>query len=362
MKRFLLLLLPFLSFGQSPDCDLNTTYQVIAPSGLRMRAEPKLTAKPVVSVPKDSLVNGCMEAIGELEVEEIVGHWRYVEYKGKKGYMFDGFLQTLPPPPPVVAPVPEEQLATDEAPTSPPAPAVTKPAVPQRTSGSASKQKIQLATEVLNFCGDIAQLDPGLLWYGMYFNEETQRYVLRPIQMELVVSKYKLGNKMEFDIRTGNDESAAFLVGSNQKLSTGEIVDLSQDFWQFSPRMLFPGQRIEIYPSIPGKGPDNLKIQALGSILSAGDCPEIADYKIIITGKKGVVEYTQNLSEQMNSLDRCAIPEIYWFGDLNQDNKPDLILVTQGENQSEFTLFLSVTEEGPVLLQKSSTWTVEKCY
>lgn len=342
---------------------MNVTYRVIAPSGLRMRAEPKLNAKPVTSVPKDSLVTGCIEAIGEIEVEDIVGHWRYVSYKGKKGYMFDGFLQTLPPPPPTLV---DEGLATDDVPPPPP-PAEAKPApvaVPSAasTSGSAGRSTIQLATEVLNFCGDISQLDPGLLWYGMFFNNETQRYSLRPIQLELVVSKYKLGKKMEFDIRTGTEEGATFLVGSNRKLSTGEVVDLSEDFWQFSPRKLFPGQRLEIYPSVPGKGPNNLKIQALGSILSSGECPEIADYKILVSGKKGMVEYNQNIATELADQDRCGLPEVFWFGDLSQDNIPDLILVTQGENQSVFTLFLSVTEEGPELLRKASTWTVEKCY
>lgn len=359
MKRFLLFLLPSLAFAQSP-CPLDVQYQVLAPSGLRMRAEPDLKAKPVAAVPKDSLVWGCSDVFGDLQVEGISGHWRKVSYHGQEGYMFDGFLKTVT----YKKETPVEELARDEK--TEPARIAEKPEETEKPREvikplGSTEIKMQIATEALNYCGDIAVLDPGLKWYGIYHNPETQRYSLKPVDLEIVLSQYKLGNEMEFDIRTGNETPALFLIGANRALTAGEVVELRDSYWQYNPRILFPGQRLEVYPDLPGKGPNNIQITAVGSVEEAGDCPELKDYRIQVTGKQGVLNIKQDITGGFTYLGKCGIPEVHWFGDLNQDGRPDVVFISPGEEKNVYTLFLS-TDKADALLERSAVWTLKKCY
>jgi hypothetical protein len=75
---------------------------VAAPSGLRLRETPDVKGKLVVTAPYSSSVELLKKqpaAPKTLTIEGKKGKFVYVQYEGKKGYVFDGFLQEDYPQP-----------------------------------------------------------------------------------------------------------------------------------------------------------------------------------------------------------------------------------------------------------------------
>jgi len=73
---------------------------VSATSGLSMRTAPGLSAEKIMIIPHGAEVQVILRDKNPLEetVEWTKGQWTYVEYDGRRGYVFDGFLTSLPMP------------------------------------------------------------------------------------------------------------------------------------------------------------------------------------------------------------------------------------------------------------------------
>jgi len=73
---------------------------VSATSGLSMRMAPGLSAEKIMIIPHGAEVEVILRDENPLEetVEWTKGQWTYVEYDGRRGYVFDGFLTSLPIP------------------------------------------------------------------------------------------------------------------------------------------------------------------------------------------------------------------------------------------------------------------------
>lgn len=74
------------------------TYRVVALSGLNMRAEASLTAKPVAKIPYGSEVQLIREKREEVRVGWMNGFWAQVRYGDKTGYVYSPYLTHLPLP------------------------------------------------------------------------------------------------------------------------------------------------------------------------------------------------------------------------------------------------------------------------
>jgi hypothetical protein len=74
---------------------------VVAPSGLKLRATPGMDSEVLYIIPSKSVVqiieNELFPRV-EDEISYISGSWVYVNYEGEEGYVFDGFLSDLPLP------------------------------------------------------------------------------------------------------------------------------------------------------------------------------------------------------------------------------------------------------------------------
>ncbi|NNF32982.1 MAG: SH3 domain-containing protein [Saprospiraceae bacterium] len=74
---------------------------VVAPSGLTMRATPSMDGEVLYIIPtrsavimsNDEMVSPVLDEVGYMQ-----GSWVFVEYEGQEGYVFDGFLTSLPLP------------------------------------------------------------------------------------------------------------------------------------------------------------------------------------------------------------------------------------------------------------------------
>lgn len=383
--------------AQPENCSRDFICRVTAPSGMRMRSEPNLTSKVVTYVPKDSIVKACTEVFGKMTYEDINGNWRKVEYKGKEGYMFDGFLEIIRilknedprkyKPDTTVADTTEIPDSTGEAidtslvkmqkllggtedssifhlkrTTEPvkeeieqPDPVVKeKPVETPKTA----ETEYTLLTEAYNYCGDIRAIDPGMLWYGYYPRDEKKgelNYRMKPVELEVVKSKYSVGKGLEFDIRTGETERSIFLLGLKRPMSGGQNIKDNSDMLRFSNRRVFPGQVISLTHDASA-----VKLSATGSVETAGPCPELTSYVLLLSGKKNGQQYEQNISQALMDSGQCGMPEIYWFGDFTGDGIPEIIFVSVYEDRNKFTLMVSSGNDQ--LLEKAAEWTIDKCY
>ncbi len=383
IKVILLIQLVFASLfvqplgAQNADCMYIENYMVIAPSGMRMRSEPNLKSKVVTYVPKDSILQACEEDFGEMTYEDIKGDWLAVKYNGFKGYMFDGFLEFKYSVGPQIRAESGIIAMTDSSSGLSKYDSTAYQKLADRfgvsldsvikldqsgisidTTPQIVKEepiKYELLTESFNYCGDIRALDPGIFWFAFYPNPDRQNpgdYEIRQVELEIIKSKYNLGKGLEFDVSTDQTDRSILLIGSkkNIKLSKMSIRDRSKEL-RYKSKAVFPGQ-IWNFSGSP------TQLSATGQVLKAGDCPELKDYKLFVEHEGR----SQNLSDQLEFIGECGMPDVYWYGDFTSDGIPELILVSVYQERNIFSLFVSDISVTNQVYTLQSQWIVEKCY
>ncbi len=368
-----LILLSLGSYSQPVVCEPDMTCRIIAPSGMRMRSQPSLKAKVVTYVPYDSLLTACLEPFGAMTYEEINGNWRKVFYKDFEGYMFDGFLEIVSIDKTSetqdlrseTSETQETRLEDKETSEKRLETVETKPQTAKKPSAPAARttkaSQFSFVTEAYNYCGDIRDIDPGLLWYGIYPEDPESgngHYRIKQVEMKVIKSKYAVGKGLEFDITTDSEERSIFLFGVNKPLDLEKISveDQSQRF-RYSGRKVYPGQEIEL---VKGKKP--VKLSATGNVQSSGPCPDLQDYKLSLSGEKYFLPVEQNLTREIVYAGQCGMPEIYWYGDLTGDGIPEMIFVSVYEERNHFSLFVSDPTKDNFLIKKQAEWIIDKCY
>lgn len=349
-KYFAFLLLALLTFTTHAqlDCSRQLDCRIIAKSGMRLRATPSLKAKVVTSVPYDSMVVACQETFGEMTYEEMAGYWRKVEFHGKVGYMFDGFLEIVSINNPVLKTEPDTK--TDE------------PKEEEKTLATTTKStKYSLMTETYNYCGDANGIDAGLLWYGFYPPDPVkgQNYVsVKQVDVNVLLSKTKVGKGLEFDIETNEKERSIFLIGLNRKLEAeGMHLQDNSERLKYAGRKVFPGQELVL-----GQNEKPITLSATGNVETSGPCPELSKYKLVLKGEKYFLPVEQNITEELVHIGQCGMPEIYWYGDFTGDGVPEIIFVSVYKKKNHFTLFISDPHKDNILVRKEAEWVIEQCY
>lgn len=376
-KLSLLLLIIVLSNvnAQLDECASHLICRVTAPSGMRFRAQPSLKAKVVSSVPYDTLVKACSKTYGAMTYEGIEGFWRKITYKGKTGYMFDGFMEirNIIRTADTTRTVEMDSTAmeNDTAKTI-----TIKDTIPEEeeiikahevvqtkaTHPSTQRLSYSLLTEAYNFCGDIRNIDPGLLWYAFYPKDEDgpgTLHRIETVEVEIVKSKYNVGNSgLEFDIKTDKDERSLFMIGLNKPLDVKSLAlkDHSEQL-RFTGRKVFPGQQLTLT-----KLGSPISLSATGSVQSTGPCPDLKGYKLLLSGEKYYLNITQDITEEIVYTGQCGMPEIYWYGDFTNDGVPEIIFVSVYDEKNRFTLFISDPSREDILVRKEVEWVIDKCY
>ncbi len=361
------------------DCEQTFICRVIAPSGIRMRAEPNLKSKMVGGVPYNETVTACAKLYAPMTYEDMEGHWRKVEFMGKIGYMFDGFLEIksikgqehvkyqklnevvqvvpkssdLPEPP---APEPVDDIIDNGG-----KPQKVEPANDVQTKSNTAASEFSFLTETYNYCGDVNLLKPDLLWYAVYPADEKSRsknYRIKKVELDIILSKTKVGKGLEFDITTKSGERSIFLLGLNRTLAVDNIrIEDDSDRLRMMDRKVFPGQQFEVNTQ-SGK----MILEATGSVLKSGPCPQLKDYELSAVTEIDRVARNQNIGKLLTHNPACGMPNIYWYGDLTGDGLPEFIFVTDFEEKNHFTLLVSNSNSNGPLYQKQSDWVIDKCY
>jgi hypothetical protein len=369
MKNILFLLIALITFSEAMaqlKCNEEFTCRVTAPSGMRMRKAPSLKAGVAGSVPYDSLVKACRETFGTMTYEDQQGYWRKVMYKDAIGYMFDGFLEITATTGQTdaryekLSELGDSSQSAGEISSITPAqtkyPEGEKPGIASTTFSTV----FDFLTEAYNYCGDVQKLDPTLLWYGFYPKSEKggTNIRIKQVELDIVMSKIKVGQKMEFDIETDQEERSIFLLGLNRPLEIAQIsITDHADKLRYAGRKVFPGQELEL-----NSPPLAMKLGATGAVTSSGDCPELKDYKLTLSGEKYGQTVSQDITASLLFKGQCGMPEVYWYGDFTGDGVPEIIFVSVYDEKNHFTLFISDPKNDKGLVKKQSEWIIDKCY
>lgn len=347
MRKFLFLCLGFsFSFsliGQS--CEKWQAALVNAPSGLIIREKPGVGV--MTTVPLNDTLWFCSDStFGALEYEGIKGYWRLVKYGAIRGYSFDGFL--IPVGDPSLDSLREASQAIARQSDS------LLGNTPEPNLSIWEKSSLSFFTETYNYCGDIALFDPQLYWYGFYPDSELDPdgfLSVKPVDLKIVMSKDRVSNQMEFDLLTEDDERSLFLLGSNHALPYQDwnITDHNK-LLAMRGRRVFPGQELNLAPQA------DLKLSATGRILEAGDCPKTEDYQLVLRQR----DLNVDLKEFLPNYGKCSMPELYWYGQINDDEIPEIIFVVQFEDRLEFTLLISDQKQNN-LYRALPSFTVKNC-
>lgn len=345
-KVFIALLLSLilspLAAQKKPDCEKDLVFSVIAPSGLRMRSAPNTSSKVITTVPYDSLVIACTETFGKFSTKTTEGYWRYVQYKAKEGYMYDGYLLSH-----------NTMVSSMDS--------IVDGRKDQAKKVALPPINFSLATETYNFCGEVEKLNPGINWYGIYPpSDASSEYSMEKVKVEVVLSEQRLSKSMEFDIKTDREEKSIFLVGSEQPLKRGTVLYLNREMQEKLPMRLFPGQQEMLYARSVVRDDRNISISGLGSVTSAGECPQLKEYQLMASTKLGQEEVTQDIAQLVRQSDDCGVPELLWFGDLNDDGYADCLWASRGASHAQFSLLVSRIDD-KVIWHLADTWTVENC-
>ncbi len=341
-------------FSEAQQCDFSLECQIIAPSGMRMRAAPNLKGDVVTYVPFDSALVACTETFGAMTYEKIEGSWRKVNYKGFEGYMFDGFLEITGRKQVAAA---NDSTASSEVEATKPAPTAQSRTLEKMTTKASN---YSLMTETYNYCGDVSSLDPGMLWYAILPKAERGglNYRIKKVEVDVVLSKQKVGKGLEFDIITQDEERSIFLFGLNRPMDINSIqIEDQSDRYRYGGRKVYPGQQMALT-----SGKNAISLVATGSVEGSGPCPALSEYKLMLKGKKYFLDVNQDITKALVNNGQCGMPEVYWYGDLTGDDVPEIIFVSVYEEKNQFTLFVSNPNRDDILLEKSAEWIVEKCY
>ncbi len=381
MKNVLLALLCLFFWlpAQSQNCDYEIPMRIAAQSGLKMRAGAGVNNAVVVYIPKDSIVMMCDVPGPVARFEGITGQWRKVTYREKFGYLFDGFLAPVQsagatekkPIDSVKATISATDNGIEEVTLNEQGKVINPSTVgsPQKKEPSIAEENIKaplkynLLTEVYNYCGSINSIDPGLVWYAVYQKDGFSYLKRREIQV--LKSKFALTNNLEFDVKVENSNvSSTFLIGFNtvQNIDTTRPIVYHNENACDLPATIYPGLQMVLYGATPDANLRNqVVLSATGNVISVGGCPDIQQYKLKITGEKNAQPIEQELNLLLRDLGRCGIPDLRWYGDLNQDGYPDLLFVTERPDQYQFVLLTSDASDADKIYRRAAVWTNFNC-
>jgi len=417
MKKLILLftLVPAMLFSQyTENCIPDNLYQISTASGMKIRKSPGTHNVVVAYVPSKDYILVCDELSTPATFEDKTGNWRRVRYKSKYGYLFDGFVTKaksnliLNDSSWTVAEMPDVRQILDSTQTkvdtaavpvvdrdasaiattvisidasstavldSIPPTAIEESVIPDTVIIEVVKDSVVeetplviaapidyiFAVETYNYCGEITHLDPGIRWYGIYYDDDMKVYRNTRIELEVMRSKYALGTGLEFDIKSESSITPHFMLGTKSKLDTNIEIAFNNSFFENHPKSLYPGQSLNLYSSEPIHDIYNFTLFATGNVTDVGLCPVMEDYKMKLTGEMNDSLTVQDLTVDIPYFGKCGMPSVYWFGDFNKDAYPDFILASQSKEKTTFVLFVSDIRTNGKLVRKAGEWSYEKC-
>jgi hypothetical protein len=203
-------------------------------------------------------------------------------------------------------------------------------------------------------CLDSASVDQSLNWYALIKTERKFYFALKPVK--IVLNTKNDCELSPLEIRTNTNSKSHFLIGTNHKWEEREIY--APYNWDNSSGVDITKTDMDIY-SINLKDDKKSSSNRLYKFGNNG----FGGFAIIGRTRSGK-EIAQELHESfdVDMLERNGL-FLKWFGDLDGDNKADLILhvMTDWERGSFNYLFLSTEARSDEVIRKVADTNIGHC-
>ncbi|PKP48270.1 MAG: hypothetical protein CVT94_08885 [Bacteroidetes bacterium HGW-Bacteroidetes-11] len=311
-------------FAQKLSCDYGEIQmRIISKTGLELKSGAEEDSITLITVPYWAKVDVCLDIEKADTVNSTFGDWRKVNYNGLNGYMFDGFLT--------------ETYTSYETP-----------------------KDIRIMVEGY-LCAPL-NFDPTLFWYGIY-RTKTADSLIR-VDIEFNKLNFERMEEMEGGIiliRTNLSDKmkSMLLIGSNKPLSE-KIVSYNNN--PIDPHTLYPGQRKTVYTwnSIQRYG-NALNLNAIGTFKDSQHGVVLENYQLRLTNIQDNHK-TQDISDNFSFKGESGMVRLIWFGDIDDDNKVDLLFSASSTSENQLTLLLSSKAMNDNFVGKADDWTNYNCY
>ena len=215
-------------------------------------------------------------------------------------------------------------------------------------NGSLSEKDVNEHYRIFNegsYCMHIT-VDTTMHWYGIYRTNHVDSLV--EVRL-LPVKTWQEANMTWSTIATNRSKTsqALFIIGSKKALKNKVV----SRYEMFKTQMLYPGISYAAYVlDESGNIRTDKVLTATGNVKDVMQFPLIENYKLKISDYPSY-KNPQELNEYFELNSESGTFQILWFGDLDADLKPDLILQSNS-NTSETILLLSSEAKGAKHVEK----------
>jgi hypothetical protein len=302
-------------FCQSADLQ----FRIIAKSGLILRGIPGQTGAALAKIPYWGKVNGYFADPLPDTIEDVTGYWRKVKYNELEGYMFDGFMVEV--------------------------------------DSSIEKPKDFRILYEGGFCARM-NYDPKLNWYGIYKTAKGDSLIKVNIELRRRNKSDQDAEEVFVSTNLSGQMKSLFLIGSKTEL-TQKIVNV---YPTFEPKFLFPGQTLFVYgPPQKTKNSPWLTLNATGTVKDNRYGANLENYRLLLSDSYHDWK-TQDLTDDFRFKGEGGTIELFWFGDIDNDQNVDLIFMSRSTSVVLTTIFLSSKAAHDGFLKKADDWTNWNCY
>ncbi len=326
-----------MTFGQEDPCIDGQTMRTIMKDGVDLKTEPNLNSESLLRLPYWTEIQTTWVRSRSFEdmldtIHGLPGTWRLAKYSESVGYLFDGF------------------------------------AVEVDTNVNTSKDiRIMFEGGACAF----PNYDPSLHWYGVYRTGRIDSL----ISVEIGIEKRSNDELASFYITTNrsSNQYSLFLIGSSIPL-TEQVSNHNVQIDKHFP-FLYPGQRKEISyrdGTRSANRENSFDLYATANVTGIAHYGAVMEnYSLRLTNKHTLNLYrneadllvNQDISESFDGFEYELIPRLFWYGDLDNDLKPDLIFLTwYGTSGGRYTLFLSGSADEGEFLKKVDSWRWDNCH
>lgn len=315
---FTIIILFVFKFGYTQN-EQKTAYpfRVISKLGTELKAEPNVQSKTLAKLKYWNKIDVYYQYYFNYTdtIERTFGNWQKAIINGTEGYIFDGFI-----------------VETD--------------------SITELKKDFRIMHE--GYLCAYPNFDSNIYWYGIYPTKKGDSL----IQVEITISKRNIDNNESM-------QGSEIIVSTNMpdtmasKCLIGSKIPLKEKIFkfnsEFTPKFLYPGERDDIF------GKKSLEINAIGNVIDFQDCPVIENYKLRLIDKYGT-HIIQDITKELKYRGECNFVYLQWYGDIDGDEKSDLIFSASTTSVYHVELLLSSIANKDEYVKKADEFSMGNCY
>ncbi|MCG3167540.1 MAG: hypothetical protein POELPBGB_03332 [Bacteroidia bacterium] len=220
-------------------------------------------------------------------------------------------------------------------------------------------------------CADFIFYNPDLNWYGVY--EENNDILVNKIELNLSLALENNTEEMDLEndylaLSTNQQKKSMFIIGLSYLIAdfkTWKIYGPTNSIanGNTEDKIIYPGETYNIgYCDKEDKSYDLYAIGSVSEKLSEHSF-KIENYQIKINEKiDEKIIRSQNILSDLEFLGEGEKPQLKFIGDLDGDDKPDLITYAGYTSHIQYTLFLSSFGDETSIVKKVAIYNGGNCH